>query len=183
MTPGTELHAACLLTGAPGFTMDPGWSARLAECLGIERSLLDRLEAVLLAQRAAVERDDLVAVEDGTHATRKILRTLREARRHRAAVLEARTGDPDTTLEGLEAAGIALTPELAEARIRLRETARRVHLTLALNRILLEEVSASTDRTMRALLGAGAPAPTWHPSASSSRGSAVNGGRHLNHRV
>lgn len=183
MNPGMGMHPACLLTGAPGFTTDPGWSTRLTECLAIERSLLDRLEAVLLAQRGAVERDDLVAVEDGTHAARKILRTLREARRHRSAVLEARTGDPETALDGLELAGIALTPELSEARLRLRETARRVQVTLALNRVLLEEASASNDRTVRVLLGAGGPAPTWHPDDGGARGSAVHGGRHLNHRV
>ncbi len=175
-------HQACVLTMTPGFSLDPGWFARLGECLGIERSLLERLEAVLLAQRAAVERDDLVAVEDGTHAARKILRTLTEARRHRAAVLEARTGDPEMTLDQLERVGVCLTPEVEEARQRLVQTARRVEVTLQLNRVLFAEAARATDRTVRSLLGE-SPSPTWSPAGSGARGSAVNGGLHLNRRV
>jgi hypothetical protein len=172
----------CILTTTPGLGLDSAWFARLGECLGIERSLLERLEAVLLSQRAAVERDDLLAVEDGTHAARKILRTLTEARRHRAAVLESRTGDPELTLEQLEQVGIFLTSDVQEARRRLLDTARRVEVALHLNRVLFSEAARSTDRTVRSILGV-SPSATWSPAGDAHRGSAVDGGRHLNRRV
>ncbi|TVP45397.1 MAG: hypothetical protein EA350_09410 [Gemmatimonadales bacterium] len=176
----------CLLTSYPvrlGGPEGERWMIRLAECIRIENSLLQRLEAVLLAQRAAVESDHLLAVEDGTHATRKILRTLAEARRHRASVLQVGTGDPAIALDDVASMGVELSDVVQDERARLRETARRVHLTLALNRVLLGEAARASDRAARTLLGS-TPSVTFAPPGQvPASGASVDGGRHLNRTV
>lgn len=162
---------------------DPAtWSAQLVECLGCEGALLERLEAVLLAQRAAVELDDLEALEEGTHAARKVLRTLGEARRKRAALLEIRSGRPELPLGDLERAGLGPTAELIQARDELRRTARRVGLALSLNRRLLAEAARTADRDVRALLGTAGRAVQGYPGGP-VEGRSLDCGRHVNEQV
>jgi hypothetical protein len=176
----------CMLTSFPVREQGPDterWMDRLAECLRIENSLLQRLEAVLLSQREAVESDQMPAVEDGTHATRKILRTLAESRRHRAEVLHLGTGDAGVALDDIGALGVSLSTAVETERRALRETARRVHLTLALNRVLLAEAARSSDRAARSLLGT-TPSVTFAPPGQlPASGGSVDGGRHLNRKV
>lgn len=159
------------------------WAGQMVESVTGECLLLERLETVLLEQREAVRCDDLEALEDGTHAARKILRTLAAARRRRETLLELGTGDPRLPLAQLETTGLRPTPEFLEARQRLQGTAQRVSLALAINRRLLEEASRSTDRGVRALLGETPHRVASRYAESTVPGRSLDGGRHLNRQV
>lgn len=168
-----------MLEPTPAPMPAPGWTGRLLDCLLSETGLLTRLEGILEAQRDAVERADLDTLEQNTYQARRVLRTLTEARRRRAAVLEVGLGRADVTLDELERRGIPVDTELMEARTSLHRTARRVEIALQLNRRLLTEASRVNDQAARTLLGGETPSATWHPRGSRSSGS----GRHLNRRV
>ncbi|TVR64559.1 MAG: flagellar protein FlgN [Gemmatimonadales bacterium] len=170
---------ATMLEPMPAPMPAAGWTGRLLDCLQSETALLRQLEGILQAQRDAVETADLDTLEQNTYQARRVLRTLTEARRRRAGVLEVGLGRTDVTLDELERRGIPVGQDLMEARSDLRRTARRVEIALKLNSRLLTEASRTNDQAARTLLGGDTPSATWHPRGTRSSGS----GRHLNRRV
>jgi len=157
----------------------PGWSGRILDCLKSESALLHRLEGILQAQRDAVEASDLDTLEHNTYQAQRVLRTLQEAGRRRAGVLEVGLGRPNVTLDDLERHGVPLSSDLLEARSELHRIVRRVETALRLNRQLLTEVTRTNDQTARTLLGGESPPATWHPQGTRSS----DPGRLLNRRV
>ncbi|TVR57214.1 MAG: hypothetical protein EA421_01465 [Gemmatimonadales bacterium] len=166
-----------------GLHASSDWSSRMEGALETERGLLERLEGILAVQRRAVEEDDLAVLEEETHAARRVLRTLSEARRRRAALLELGVGDPEAALEALEELGVTPGPRLIQARRKLRETAQRLALALAFNRTLISRAERSADRQVRTLLG-GAPVTGGRPYAGSGEDRVSPGnGTYLNRQV
>jgi flagellar biosynthesis/type III secretory pathway chaperone len=179
MSATPSFEDATTLAPVPPTFLVPGWTDRLLDCLRSEAALLHRLEGVLQAQRDAVETSDLDALEHNTYQAQRVLRTLQEAGRRRAGVLEVGLGRTDVTLDELEGRGIPVDPDLYEARTELHRIARRVESALRLNRRLLTEVTRTNDQTARTLLGGENQPATWHPNGTRSS----DPGRHLNRRV
>lgn len=164
--------------GSPG----QGWVHQLIECLDTERTLLERLEEILQHQRDAVRSGSLEDLEEGTHGARRVLRTLAEARRKREAVLEMGTGDPTRSLTDVEPLIAGSSVSFSMTRASREAAARRVALTLSMNRRLLEEAVHSTDRAARTLLGTPDRIPS-RPGTGPERGRPLEGGTFLNRRA
>lgn len=125
-------------------------AALLAEALRREGKLLVDLLEVLRAQRAAVARDDLAAVDESVFAAQRILRTLAEARKQRWGLFEAMGLPRETPLGDLDTLlGPWMREDLATARNRLQEIAGELARELAVNRLVLEGALAACDDFVR----------------------------------
>lgn len=126
----------------------------LQDALQREAHLVGDLLHVVLRQRAGVVSDDIQVVDDSVYAAHRMARTLEEARRHRRALLELITGDPDTSLEMLESAMEGeVAPELVRARDELMGAARVLSREIAINRRILRDALSTGEARIRSLCG------------------------------
>jgi hypothetical protein len=131
-------------------------SDALTDALAAEARLLDELLGLGRRQRAAVEADDLQAIEDSVYATHRVLRTLAEARRRRDSLIDL-LGYPSIAgiLRG-EASHVPAT--LRDGCDALRRAAQQLSAEVAVSRRQLREVLSASDPCPLAALGAAAPA-------------------------
>ena len=168
----------------PGSRSGPQSSAlldALHDALVSERRLLDDLIAQMRRQRSAVSADDIQGVDDSTFATHRILATLGQARQRRRQLNVLLGGSEDLTLRELEEQlGGYLDPRVRDARVSLQQAADQLTREVGMNRTLLKEALASTDRHVRTLMGAPAQPTTYATEGvvtappTSNRGALVN---------
>jgi hypothetical protein len=136
----------------------------LAAELERETALVEQLRDALVQQRAGVAASSAEAVEASVDAVGRILLTLEEARRRRAALVGALAGDGPPALDRIEAALRAPLPAtLEQARARLRRAAREVTMETAINREVLRRALEAGEAFLQELFSsADAPAPVYH---------------------
>jgi hypothetical protein len=163
--------------GAPA----PALLEALHDALVSERRLLDDLIGQMRRQRTAVTGDDIQGVDDSTFATHRILATLGQARQRRRQLNVLLGGSEDLTLRELEEQlGGYLDPRVRDARVSLQQAADQLTREVGMNRTLLKEALASTDRHVRTLMGAPAQPTTYATEGvvtappTSNRGALVN---------
>lgn len=133
---------------------DAEWRTALADTMITERHLLDDLIGVLRNQQVGVANNDIAAVDESVYAAQRIFLTLRQARRHRRSLLKALMGQKEVTLDGMDVAlGHGMTGSLTEARDDLQTAAQQLTRQLEVNRRVIQEVTASGDRLIRAVYG------------------------------
>jgi hypothetical protein len=124
----------------------------LAAALEDERTLLTDLLDVLRRQREAVASDDLGTINDTVFATHRLLGTYREAYTRCRRVSAVVCGNEDVSLGALDdELGSRMTDRIRSARAGLRNAADALKSDLALNRLLLQRVTASGDSVLRAV--------------------------------
>lgn len=133
---------------------DAEWTTALADTMTTERHLLDDLVGVLKNQQIGVANNDISAVDESVYAAQRIFLTLRQARRHRRGLLNALMGQKEVTLADMDSAlGSGMTASLTEARDDLQAAAQQLTRQLEVNRRVIQEVTASGDRLIRAVYG------------------------------
>ena len=133
---------------------DAGWTTALTDTLVTERQLLSDLIGVLENQRTGVANNDISVVDDSVYAAQRIFLTLRQARLRRQGLLSALMGETEVTLGEMDLAlGSGMTASLTEARDGLQAVAQRLARQLDVNRSVIQKVTASGDRLIRAVCG------------------------------
>ena len=183
----TQLSAGRVPDAGPGTMAAPMPGAVLdgvVDALNSERRLIEELTTIMRAQREAVGRDDLQAVDDSVHSVQRVLFTLGEARKRRR-LLNRRMGRPeDAPLRELdEALGAQATPAFRQAREGLQRAARTLSEEVAVNRKLLREALAAGDEHVRHLYGAGDAQHQRVGYPEAGPPPAVHGGLLLNRRA
>jgi hypothetical protein len=131
----------------------------LTAALHSERRILEQLREALIAQRATLAAGEPTAVCTEADLISRILLTLQEARRHRAAVLDELVHDPRLPLTRLAAAlGRPLPPALIDAQFELRRILEGVMFDAAVNRTVLRRVLDSGESYLHSLFAAAQPA-------------------------
>jgi hypothetical protein len=137
--------------------------ADLADALLYEANVIEELRQALLRQRAGVAADDAEQVESSIHAMGRTLLTLDEARRRRAALTALIAGSEAAPLERLEVLfGGMLSPELENARARVKRAALQTAQDVAINQHILRRALEAGDTFLQRLFSmAGDPAPGY----------------------
>lgn len=119
-----------------------------------QRLILDLIE-IMRAQRGAVARDDLGAVDDSVFATHRMLVTLREAQHRRQNLAVVLCDGAVVSIHALDGhLGLRMTPALSDARDGLRVAAELLSGEVALNRRVLQSAMEANEGHMRAVSGA-----------------------------
>lgn len=129
----------------------PTLLTELSRALDHESRIVEELRDTLIRQREAVASTSADAVNATVDAVGRILMTLDEARRRRAVIVGALTGDPATRLDRLEATVPEVPAELAESRRKWREAAATVAREVTINRGVLRRALESGDAFLQAL--------------------------------
>jgi hypothetical protein len=158
---------------------DPGSAERmddLAEALAHEATIIEELRQALLRQRAGVATDDADAVENSIHAVGRTLLTLDEARRRRATLTTLVSGE-NTSIDKLESLfGGTLSPELENARHRVKRVALQTSQDLAINQHILRRALEAGDQFLQRLFSMGNdPAPGYQRADSGADGTPRSG--------
>jgi hypothetical protein len=126
----------------------------LSDALASERKLIDELTSVILLQRAAIEMDDLHAVEDSVFATHRLLLTLGEARKLRRSLNTLLGHNADISLKQLgDVLGTQMTPRLQARRYELQSAAHRLSCEVDVNRRMLRAVIGDSESLERVASG------------------------------
>jgi hypothetical protein len=157
--------AAAPLRAAAGRSVSHAQLLELAGALSREAAVVRELGEALAWQRQAVagsRPDDLNAAVD---AIGRILLTLDEARRGRAAALAALCGETPEPVARLEDAIAGPLPEeLTRARADLEAAARAVAHEVAINRSVLRRAVETGEAFLQALFSsAGLPPAAYAP--------------------
>jgi hypothetical protein len=146
--------SAIIPAGEPSLTM-------LADAMTSETRLITDLIGIMRRQRRAVAEDDLQAVEDSVFATHRVLATLNEARLRRRALNRMFGVREDIRIAAMEELlGARMTPELAQLRDALQDTAKTLSEEVSVNRDILRGALAGGEAHVRALAGGTTP-PTY----------------------
>ena len=145
------------------FATPPSTSERLADladALSYEATVIEELRQALLRQRAGVAADDAEMVESSIHAMGRILFTLDEAKRRRAALMTLIAGGGPAPLDRLESLlGGALPREVEEARALVKRAALLTARDVTINQHILKGALGEGDRYMQKLFSmSGEPA-------------------------
>ena len=134
----------------------------LSDVLGTERKLLEELMHVMRKQRAAVETDDLQALDDSVFATYRVLATLGEARRRRKSVNRLLGGAEDMNVNDLEEIlGDRATREVIDARNALQQAAGQLSHEVDINKQVLRLAMDNGNDYVQKLFGAPPTAATY----------------------
>jgi len=148
---------------------DPEWTTALTDTLVTERHLLNDLIGVLKSQQTGVADNDISAVDESVYAAQRIFLTLRQARRRRRGLLSALMGRREVTLGEIEGAlGSSMTASLGEARDGLQAAAQQLARQLEINRSVIQDVTASGDRLIRAVCGVPERPSVYAPESGGS---------------
>jgi hypothetical protein len=144
--------------------------ADLVRAVVRETDAVRELREALVRQRAGVAADATADVHASCDDIARILVTLEQAKRHRAAVLAAAAREHPPTLEGLAAAfDGALPPPLAEAAQALRREAEGAAREASVNRVVLQRTVEAGEAFLQALFtGTATPDAVYRPGARSN---------------
>ena len=131
----------------------------LARALADEGRATEELIAALRRQRAGVAASDYRQVDESVRAISRILLTLEEARRHRAALAARITDAEPVPLARLEERlGTPLPEPLAAVRDAVRRSAELAANEIAINQRVLRRALESGDAFLQRLFSTLAPA-------------------------
>lgn len=149
----------------------PSHVGSLTEALETERSLLEDLARVLIAQREGVSRDDLRALDESVFAAHRLFRTLQEARQRRRTLLELVGAPADVELRKLESVlGAAMTDDLVSSRDQLLVAANDLARELTINRHVIDGAMAVGERLLEIFVGGGDSPAVYESGAESNKG-------------
>ena len=138
----------------------PGRLDALRAALLREAELAVQLRDELVQQRGAVASGEPVSVDRSSEATSRLLLALDEAKRRRADIVAALTGDPAVPLDHLEAQlGQSLPPAVESARLTLRRAAADVSREASINRVVLRRAVEAGEAFLQDLFSGGEPRP------------------------
>jgi hypothetical protein len=139
--------------------------ADLVRALTRETDACRELREALLRQRAGVAADATGDVHASCDDIARILVTLEQAKRHRAAVLAAAAREHPPTLDGLTSAFDGTLPApLAEAAQALRREAEGAAREASVNRVVLQRTVEAGEAFLQALFtGTAAPDAVYRP--------------------
>ena len=124
----------------------------LSDALASERKLIDELTSVILRQRAAIEVDDLHAVEDSVFTTHRLLLTLGEARKLRRLLNTLLGYNADIGLKQLgNVLGAQMTPRLQTEQDELQNAASRLSREVDINRQILRAALGNSEPLERVM--------------------------------
>ena len=130
----------------------------LIESLNDEARMLDTMANIMRAQRDAVARDDIDAVDQSVFATHRLLVNLGEARRRRRQINVLLGETEDLSVASIsDFFGGTMPAGVDEAATRLADAGRALQREVEINRRVLRHAIESGDRYVRALAGVGTP--------------------------
>jgi hypothetical protein len=137
----------------------------LAAALRHETERVTALRDALREQRAGIAANRTDRVEDSVREVGHLLLGIDEQRRHRSALLERLTGDPNVELARLESAVTPALPRaLVEARRALRHAANEVAREVAINHEVLKRSIEAGESYLQALFSSvRGPEVSYHP--------------------
>jgi hypothetical protein len=165
--------------------MEPGAFGPLVTALRREVALTEEVRDALLRQRAAVAVNDTEAVVASIRSIEAALLALGEARRLRASVLAALTGDPTLPLAHLETLRREPLPlAVEEARRALRRAAEAARRDGAINQAVLARAQETGEAFLLAFFSSAAgETPTTYAAADRSAPAEAPRGVLLNRRA
>ena len=133
----------------------------LIESLNDEARMLDTMANIVRAQRDAVARDDIDAVDQSVFATHRLLVNLGEARRLRRQINVLLGETEDVSVASIsDFFGGTVPPLVDGAAMRLSNAGRALQREIEINRRVLRHAIESGDRYVRALAGTPLGSPT-----------------------
>ena len=142
--------------------MDPRPDAfsELTNLLHAELALVGELRDALARQRAGVANDDPVALEASADELERVVVRVEGARRRRATLVGAITGDERCSLARFEErVATPLPAGFGRVRAALRDAAHGAAIDLSINRALLRHAADAGEGSLRRLFSSSADSP------------------------
>ncbi len=140
--------------------------APLVAALDAEARLLEELATTMRRQRQGVAADDVQAVDESVYGSWRVMRTLQEARRHRALLTEQLLDTDESPRDWDAGLSATLPAALRSARERLLATAASVAREIEINRRVLASALRTGEDAVRTLLGGATASPAGYGAAA-----------------